>query len=281
MIERTDAVNHSSLKFMRVSPKHYLWALKHPREDTDALQQGSLTHCMVYEPNAVSSRYVRAPNLHRGMLDATARSKGYDGGKESAAQFDIEVAARKLIAVDPELWKNAEAMAAALHADPHAGPMIRGGFAEQLFTWVDSVTGIECRGRIDHIATRLTDLKTTRCIESRAFANQAVRLDYPSQLSFYKSGLEANGIACDEPPALIAVENEPPYDVAVYEFTEQDLAAGQRMWRSWLDRLKVCRERNEWPGVANNERMRIALPEWATATAEDDEPLTIGGVALI
>ena len=270
MIERPDAVNWSTLKAMRDSPKHYRYGLEHPREDTEALLLGRLTHAMIYEPQAVEVRYVREPNFHRGMNDDSARAKGYDGGKQAAAAW-----ADTRQAVPADLWMRATDMAAALNSDPIAGPLVRGGYAEQLVTWTDSATGIECRGRVDHVNGCLSDLKTTRSIAPRLFASQAATLGYHAQLAYYADGLAANGIVLVEPPALVVVENVAPYDVAVLELDDDTLAAGRRVYRRCLDRLAECRAADSWPGVSSGERSRLVLPTWAAD--QPDETLTLAG----
>lgn len=275
MLERTDPVNWSSLRAMRQSPKHYLHALKSPREDTEALLLGRVTHCMVYEGDQLASRYAPEPRFNRTMKDETAIAKGYDGGKEAAEQFAERCKSLGLEVVKADLFERASQMTKALLSDPEASPLLVGGYSEQLVTWTDAATGIECRGRIDHIDGRLSDLKTARCVEPRIFASQAVRLGYHAQLAFYADGLAANGIVLDEPPALIAVESEPPHDVAVFEFTAADLAAGRAVYRACLTRLAECRATDKWPGVAGGERVRIALPEWAMPAMDE---FTIGGV---
>lgn len=271
MIERSDPVNWSTLKHILVSPKHYRYALEHERADSEALQLGRLTHCAVYEPDELTKRYVCEPNFHRGMNDATAIEKGYDGGKQAAADFDAD--GREPI--KPDLWQRATAMAAALHADPIAAPLIVGGFAEQLVTWTDPLTDIECRGRIDHVNGRLSDLKTSRSVDPRWFARQAAQLKYHGQIAYYGNGLEANGITLDEPEALIVVENIAPHDVAVMTFAPQEIRAGQALCRKALDLLAWCRERDEWPGVAGGQAIPLGLPGWAVP--DDEEPLTLGG----
>lgn len=276
MLERTDPVNWSTLKHILVSPKHYRYMLDHPREDTEALLLGRVTHCMTYEPDQLSKRYLPEPRFNRTMKDATALERGYDGGKESAEVFAARAALLKVEVVPRDLFELASSMTKALLADEHAGPMIQGGYAEQLVTWTDARTGIECRGRIDHINGCLSDLKTTRSIEPRAFAASAVRLGYHGQLAFYADGLAANGVMLSELPAIIAVENAPPHDVAVYQFELADIAAGRALYRRALDTLARCRRLDQWPGVAGGERVRIALPEWVMPEME----LTIGGVAI-
>lgn len=271
MLERTDPVNWSSLREMRISPKHYRHALTVDRPDTEAFQRGRVTHCAVYEPEQLAKRYVCEPRFHKGMNDETAVKKGYEGGKQAAAEWaelhsDAEI-------VPAELYKAAMEMADALRADPHAGPLIRGGFAEQLITWTDEATGIECRGRVDHVNGCLSDLKTSRTINPRQFAASAVRLGYHAQLAFYADGLAANGIYLQGPPCFIVVENAPPYDVAVLFCEAEDIAAGRKLYRECLDKLAECRATDIWPGVAPTPQ-RIQLPGWVMP---DAQPLTMGG----
>lgn len=276
MIERSDAVNWSTLRTIRISPLHYLDALAHPREDTEALLLGRLTHCMVYEPTLVAERYVREPRFNRAMKDETARAHGLDGGRESAALWALEHVHHDVVPVD--LWSRAEAMAASLHADPIAAPMITGGYAEQSITWVDASTGIDCRGRIDHVNGCLSDLKTTRTIEPRLFAATAARYGYHAQLAWYLDGLVACGVAVDPTPSLIVVENERPHDVLVLDLDDATLAAGRAVYRGCLERLAECRERDAWPGVGGGSRSTLALPAWAVPVP--DEQVTLGGESI-
>lgn len=275
MMERNDRVNWSTLKNILTSPKHYRWALDHPREDTEALLRGRATHCAIYEPSEYGKRYVVAPKFHRGMLDKTAREKGYEGGKEAAAQWDAQH--RDAEVLTPEMNADVIGMATATKDDPIAGPMIEGGFAEQAVTWTDALTGIECRGRVDHINGRLSDLKTTRNIDPRAFGRDVARFMYHGQLAYYADGLAANGIVLEGEPAIIAVENTAPYDVLVLTFSEEDMAAGRALYRKALDCLSRSRELDEWPGVSGGEPMRVPLPAWVMPEAEE---ITLGGVRL-
>ena len=275
MIERPDAVNWSTLRYMRQSPKHYRYALAHPQPDTEALLLGRLVHCAVYEPDKLAARYVREPNFHRGMNDDTARDKGYDGGKQAAAAWN----ANGRDSVPPALWERHVAIAAALTSDPIAGPMIRGGFSEQLVTWTDSATGIECRGRVDHVNGCLSDLKTARSVDPRLFVAQAIRLGYHGQIAYYADGLAANGIALVEPPCWIVAENEPPYDVVVWEIPDALLRAGRALYRRCLSSLALCRAADAWPGVSGGARCTIEPPAWI-AEDQPEAALTMGGEAI-
>lgn len=272
-LERPDRVNWSTLKYILISPKHYRHALVSQREDSDALKLGRLTHCAVYEPQHLASRYVVQPNFHRGMLDETARAKGYDGGKGAAAEWDLANTGREVVTT--EMMALANGMRAAVLDDPASGALMSDGYAEYNIEWTDELTGIQCRGRLDHVNGCLSDLKSTRSLLT--FERDAARLNYHAQLAWYSDGLEAIGIQPIGPPRIVAVENVPPHDVLVLRFDEEDLATGRRLYRRALNTLAFCRANDTWPGIAAGTERRIQLPAWATA---QDVALTIGGEEL-
>lgn len=273
-LERPDRVNWSTLKAIGTSPKHYRHLLDNPRTDTDALRLGRLTHCAVFEPDQLGARYVVSPRFNRTMNDDTAMSKGYDGGKQAAAAWLASVGTREV--VESETYNNALAMRAAILADPVAAPFILEGYREHKIEWVDPVTGIECRGTVDHVNGCLSDLKTTRSLLS--FERDVARFGYHAQLAWYADGLALAGIETENAPCLVAVENVAPFDVLVLTFDEADLAVGRSVYRKHLERLTWCRENNQWPGVSNGSARRIVLPAWAGPVEEPE--LTIDGVAM-
>lgn len=240
------------------------------------MRLGRLTHAMVYEPDTVPARYVVRPNFHGGMKEETAIAKGYDGGREAKAEWEEQMRDSGATEVSAEMWLCARAMDLSIHADDVAHPLVTGGYAEQRVTWTDDQTGIECRGRVDHMNGRLSDLKTTRVIEPRQFASQAARLHYYAQIAWYYDGCLANGITFDEMPAILAVENTPPHDVLVLEFGSAELETGRRVYRTALEKLAWCRSMDEWPGVAGGVAHVAAPPAWYGGE-EGEVAITMGG----
>lgn len=267
--------NWSTIKLVGRSPKHYIAGLQQPREDTEALQTGRIIHAAVYEPDKFE-RFVVEPRFHRGMKDETAQEKGYAGGKEAYAAFIDEVEDRNLTIVPAETYNLAVQIRAALDADPAAGPMIRGGYSEQSLEWIDEETGMPCRGRVDHVNGRLSDLKTTTADGLARFPREVAKYSYHGQSAFYSDGLAACGIEVEHPPCIIAVEKAAPFDAIVYEFGPRELDAGRRMYREYLRTIQRCAENGDWPGISGGKIVPLELPEWVMPKME----LTMGGVAL-
>lgn len=275
MIERDDPVNWSSLKHMLTSPRHYRHALAHPREDTDALRLGRLLHSMVYEPATVDAKYVVQPRFHAGWNDDTAIKNGWDGGKQALAEWTADNCDKEIVPIAH--WERAAGMREALMSDATTRAFIEGGLAEQPIEWTDMLTGIPCRGRVDHINGRLSDLKSTS--DLLGFDRQIARYKYHGQLAFYSDGLEANGFEFEFPPVFIAVESSAPYDVAVLTVSPEVLAVGRGMYRRALDMLAECRALDRWPGISRGEIRPVALPAYAMDT-EPEVELTLGGEPL-
>lgn len=272
-IERSDPANWSSLKWLRISPKHYLHNLASPRAQTDAMLLGSLAHCAILQTEMVERLYAVEPRFHGGMLDANAIAKGYDGGKEAKAAWALENCDRQI--VPAELYARATGMRDAVMADPLARDLLRDGQPERRIEWTDAATGIACRGTPDFAGRRLVEVKTVGDIDPDKIRRDIARLGHAAQVAFYADGLAASGLAPVEMPVLIAVESVAPFDVLTLEFTERDLAAGRAVYRACLDRLAECRFLGIWPGVSGGERQYVDLPKWATPDwmpSEDDAP---------
>ena len=269
-LERTDRVNFSTLKAIGISPKHYRHLLDNPRADTEAFQRGRLTHALVFERDQINARYTVSPRFNRAMNDDTAIAKGYDGGKQAAAAWTESVGTREVVSAD--MYAESFGMAQAVLLDPISAPFVTNGWAEHRLEWIDSATGIECRGRVDHVNGCLSDLKTTRSLVT--CERDAARFGYHAQLAWYYDGCVAAGITFTHPPVLVFVENVAPFDVLVLRFDDDDLAVGRRVYRAALDRLAECRKTGLWPGVSGGAIRRVVLPAWAGPVEEE---ITIDG----
>jgi hypothetical protein len=242
-------VNWSSIKHLFVSPKLYRYRTEHQEPETQAFVQGRLLHCAVFEPHRIDGLFA--------VYDDRRVGKAWDAWQEAHPG----VATLKSHEMAP-------LMEAALEVRRHpvAADLLRGGRVEAPLAWVDEATGIACKGRLDFLRpASVVDLKSTRDVPTeRNVSHAATRYLYHGQLAFYHDGaIAAKAIPPDaEPPWLISVQKEPPFDVACDQMNLTDLAAGRALYRELLVKLQACLGADYWPGVAPEAR-QLVLPDYA------------------
>ncbi len=233
----------SGLKALDTSPLHYHRAVA--KKDTSALRIGRTLHAFVLDPDGVD--YVV-----------------WEGGDKKGAAWKAFAEKHSTSTIlKPEDLERALGMRRALTEHPIAGPLLAKGLGEVTLVW--EAEGIECKARLDWLLPDdgLLELKTTRKIRPESFAREVASRLYHVQLAFYSGGLEA--MRKRRPPrhVVVAVENEQPFDVAVYSAGEDVLEAGRRKVDGWLRTLRECRASGRWPGVGGDELIDLKLPDWA------------------
>ena len=262
------AINWSSLKAMHISPLNYRYWQENPSPDKPAYALGRATHTAVLEPVEFNDRYATYEGVRNKKHKKYQEFMEENQGKEILSQAE---------------WDQIWTMADAVDAHPVARSLLTGGDAEVNLEWTDPVTGLACKGRADYLTDRVVDLKTAREVDPRSFNAAIARYLYMGQLAYYHDGWVRS--MCDpdsatSPPSIIAVQSQPPYDVAVYQMTDEAMDAGRNLYRGLLDRLAECMETDTWPGVAG-EVVDVELPPWAAGSETDNAPaLTMGGTKM-
>jgi hypothetical protein len=252
-----DAVNWSSLKHMRRSPLHFKAALEENRDagDTDQRRLGRVVHTAVFEPDRLTKETVV-----------------WEGERRAGKEWERfkELHHRKtIIRVDDA--HRAIAIRDAVRGCPLAMPYLATGQAEQVLQWKDRRTGLQCKARLDWFNdAAILDLKTARnACHMRNFARDAFELGYFHQAAFYQRGLATvRGTAEGPPVLLVAVEPEPPHDVAVYRVSEDALHFVNEDIHKLLERVAECRASDRWPGTFADEQL-LDMPKWGYPSAED------------
>lgn len=242
-------VNWSSLKHLRRSPLHYRHAQLAPEKPiTDAMALGSATHCAMLEPM---------------QLPLTVAV--WEGGRRAGKEWDsfCEANANRII-LRIEDYQRAVDIGAAVRRHELAGAILSSGQAERVATWTDTATGLACRARIDWqpTAMSLLDLKTARSIDKHKFAGACWAYGYFHQLAHYRNGIAAQSGHAPEAIGvlLIAVESEPPHDVAVYQPDADTMAQAAKEVSDLLALLKTCKELDKWPGAHEREVEELRAP---------------------
>lgn len=249
-------LHFSDLKRMSRSAMHVHHALtSSDREPTRDMRIGTIVHHLVCGPHN------RRPLLR------------FDGERRAGHQwerFKAQASPLAEIVTAPE-WAEAEPIALAVLADPVASELIRGSRREVALSWDDAGIACETDG-IDGVNDRLRsiwDLKCTHTSEPSEFSRLATRMHYHAQMAWMERGALANKIPTDGGVHLIAVEATAPYPVTVLECVPSVLEAGNRHVTLWLERYRVCRDADAWPGYVQRI-VPFELPSWEGGEDEDD-----------
>lgn len=258
-----DAINFSTLKYIDESPLHYQHAVRFGREDSTSLLKGRATHTAVFEPDEFGRRYA----VFKGKI---RRGAEWDAFKSAHAEDDI-------LRLDE--YEETLAIRDAIRRHPVAGRLLENGHPEQTITWTDARTGLRCKARLDwYSESVLFDLKGTPSVNARRFGALAARMKYHVQGAWYSDGL-MTAVGIRPPVKIVAVEVKPPYDVAVFPLSDEDLFAGSETYQGWLDRVVECRESGLWPGRYPSEEP-LCLPRYVFEDESmEDGTFTVGGEA--
>lgn len=249
-----DWVSISELNLMRVAPEIYKYRILEENKDppTKAQSDGIAVHTAVLEPFKFIKRYKKLPELD-------ARTKK---GKDLKASIQDENPDAKLLKADE--YDRYMAICNKVREHQSARILLEdpGLEIEHSMFWVNEETGMQCKGRTDgysHTNNFVLDLKTTK--DAKNFSRSILDYGYHRQAAFYLDGLSTITGKEYKDFFWIAVETEAPYLCAVYKADENCLAIGRQEYTRDLKALKICRDKNFYPGLPQ-EVLKVSLPQW-------------------
>lgn len=261
------AVSQTELKDSLRSPALCKWNQDHPAEPTEAMALGSAVHAAILEPERFARDYAVAPACDR-------RTKA---GKETWAAFVADNADKHILKADK--YDLCHALRRAVEMHDAAAALLACGNPEVSALWVDPVTGLDCKARLDWLADgaagTIVDIKTCEDASPGGFARQAWRYGYHIQADYYLYGFTLIGLAADPEtgrnPAfiIIAIEKRPPHLIGVYRMGDDSLNLGHDLAEQALATYKRCVVTGEWPGYSDQIEP-LDVPTWAFNRKEDD-----------
>ena len=253
---KIDAVNYSSLKHMRRSPMHYRYRMDHPEEPTEAMLLGTAAHRAILEPDRLGDFAI------------------WTGGRRYGREWDAFCAdheGQQILRADDAA--HVAGIVTAVHRNETARNYLRRGQSEVVALW--EMFGRKFKGRLDRWIQEdnlVLDLKTCRDCRSWAFGAQAYKLGYHMQAAMYADAVRTlTGI---EPAMrILAVENKPPFESAVYRVPPEVLQLGRGEYVELVGRLFECELSALWPAEIEHE-CDLRLPAYTLASSGDDEDMS-------
>ena len=254
-----EALSSSGAGQILKTPAHYLLSRTQEDEDTKQKTRGSASHAAILQPEIFRHLYACGP-------DVDLRTKA---GKASWESF-VNDCPPDVIHIRGAEWPLIQGIREAVWAHPIARQLLEcDGPREASLIWTYAGTGYPMKARVDLPATPLrtiVDLKCLRDIRADEFAKAIYARGYHRQGATYQHGTAAHNLFFDT-TAFIAVENEPPHCVIVYELEEEAIETGWADMRAAAEIYARCKRSGEWPGFPC-EIQKIGLPKWARSRDE-------------
>jgi len=234
---------------MAESPSHYRHALENPPEQTPAMLMGRATHTAVFEPERFQLEYA--------VWSASRRTNAY---KEFAEECEAQ--GRDVLRDDE--YETVLAIRDSVRSTAPIDGLLEKGRAETSLFWRNPQTGMECKGRLDWIASEraILDLKTTTSIDEGWFSQQAWKMKYFHQAAMYREGYAvSSGRGIILPFGIIAVERKPPHACRLFWLDEDAMERAHDEYITWLEQVRFCTEKGVWSGPLPVET-ELKAPGW-------------------
>jgi len=261
------AANFSKIKPILESASKCKWEMDNPNKPTVAMILGSALHIAVLEPGRFETTFHICPPAD----GRTTEGKNIIAAHKQIAGDKVMIR-QGLVEDEGNLGQvqNLRGMASSVHASKSASMFADAacGHNEVSALWKDTETGLFCKARYDRYVPDLNqngpvivELKTSRDARQWAFEKDVDSRHYDAQSAGYRFGHHCiTGQTAKH--VIIAVENHPPFDLAVYILGDTTQQTGLRKYRAMLTRFAECSSKNEWPGYPDTITV-IETPEYS------------------
>jgi hypothetical protein len=295
--KQTDAMKFGNLFHTVVLEPHLLDERYTPFPDTYPAKWNKLVAaCKAWQKKKIDEGYtIVTQKKYDGCITGPGKKwivppKTYDAKWSMNAGFCKEwvlgMEAKGLIPFKQKDINYAKAMARELRDLEDAQEILEGadGYEVSCF-WVNEKYGLPCKCKLDILNTgQIGDLKKITAsgggAEWQSFCRTARNLEYYGQAAFYRDGVNAVYAHLKIPlPELqsfrwLVVEDEPPYDTAIYEIldtprsaTYQWFEAGRELYQLYLGQIELYRGQDKYPShnvgpSLKTEKMDLEIPDW-------------------
>jgi hypothetical protein len=266
------------------------WFLGEDKEETDALEWGSLLDCIALTPELFEKRYAVCPETYpvKGMECPVCKSITESESCKKCASKRVPVTIEKpwnwqadycgtwrinqesagMACVKPDLSSKAWLAAGRLYKDPLIEEFMKASERQVMVVveWQDEETGISVpiKCLLDLVpdrkhpkfGTMLADLKSARNGSVGAWPNVVANDGLHIQAALYLDAYNAATGHKYETFHHIISENVPPYVTARRMLSDEFLNMGRVFYKNALMDYCQCLKAGEWPGYDDHPRNR-------------------------
>lgn len=261
---RAIGITKSGLMMLRKSPAHYWnWLNSESTPATDAMNLGTATHTLLFEPERWSKDIIVIPeDAPKKATKAQREAKNPSVEALASIQWwtDFEERCQMKCVINQDQYEQAKGMVNAVMACEDILPLLKHPSAksELSINAIEKVDGIDikCKMRCDLLTEdgkTILDLKT--CVDSSydEFSRTFMGQGYWMQAAHYMATARLAGVPVER-FIFIAVEKERPHCVSLYQLGDESLQRAYEIRRRLLKVLASCSATGKYPasnGVAN------------------------------
>ena len=221
----TKYISNSMLGLLKKSPKELARYFNGHKETTNAMTFGRAFHLSILEPEKFSDKVaIWEGKTKRGNAWDEFSSANKERGRDIISTVEFEC----IKGMEDVITSN-EDIVEVLFGEG------RGNFRTEVpMVWQDSLSSVLCKGKVDVLRNDgiIVDIKTTQDASFEAFRRSAYKYGYNRQSAFYVDGFNAKGFV------FIVIEKKAPYNVGVYECSEEFIESGRVEYLDLLMRYR-------------------------------------------
>ena len=253
LIEMSDAeyrkapgYNYSSVKHALKSAAHYRAAMDNPRPATAAMLMGACLDSIALHGSPCWAESEDGITFNTNAGKALERCRAGE------------------ITLKPEASELVHGMRLALHSHPDAKAVLAVCKQRKLAAFGE-IDGVPCKGQLDGYGLDggaiplIFDLKKVQ--DAADFARDVAKFSYHIQAGLY-SELVRQATGLDPMFVWLAVEEQPPHGVIVWQAKNEALAVGLEKFKLCLHRIRLAEALGEWESYPAGIR-ELNLPLWA------------------
>lgn len=242
-----DAINHSGLKEIAISPAKYQHVKRWGSRTTQALKIGRAVHESILEWDVFNTKYAEKKRVDGRTKEGIAYNKQWkkdNRGKE------------ELLTLEYEMIYN-------LHKRWTESPQIQsivGGeyWKEVTIIANDPSSGALCKGRFDVLTKShvIVDIETTISADPKLFTKSIEKYNYHTQAAWYCMLYYWLFDRWPRGYYVAALEKGGPGDFSLHEFKKETLEMIYDAYcADWLKQYSTCRNNKAWPGYDHSAKV--------------------------
>lgn len=264
--DKLEGLRSSDLNNLKRSPRYFQYCKAYPKEPTDSMDFGKLVHSAMEDCKGFASRLLVEPKFEGKTKDGKLTTSLACLEVKQKREAWFESLAPDAVIVKEEWHEKLSNILESIATNAFVRGIIRQGSREVSIQVRDPETGIMLKCRPDLIALDkfLVDFKTTSDARPQRFMRAIFDQDYffyILQMAHYVYCMKLAGIGDGESATILAIENEPGFDIRPYPLERPELEVGEEARIALMGLYMQCLSTNKWPGY-QQKAVPTGIPTW-------------------